>query len=92
MSKLLGEIGRGYARGGIIYFASTVIMLSLMCVLICLPLWLITRIGCPGVDSLSNRRDVACNFVWKHSCGIDRKLSGSKETFGQGVSSLGLGR
>jgi hypothetical protein len=47
MSKLLGEIGRGYARSGIIYIFSSIIMLSLMCVLICLPLWLVTRLDAP---------------------------------------------
>lgn len=47
MSKLLGEIGRGYARGGVIMLGSTVIMLSLMCVLICFPLWLVQRMDAP---------------------------------------------
>jgi len=47
MSKLLKEVGRGYARGGVVLAISTVIMFSLFCVLICLPLWLVTRQDAP---------------------------------------------
>ena len=47
MSKLLGEIGRGYARGGVIMLGSTIIMFSLVCVLICLPLWMVEQMDAP---------------------------------------------
>lgn len=43
MPKLVKEVGRGYMRGSVIWLISAAIIFPLTCVLICLPLWLVTR-------------------------------------------------
>jgi len=47
MPKLAKEIGRGYARSSVIWLISAAIVIPLTCVLICLPLWLVTRQDAP---------------------------------------------
>lgn len=47
MPKLAKEIGRSYARSSVIWLISAAIVIPLTCVLICLPLWLVTRQDAP---------------------------------------------
>ena len=88
MSKLLGEIGRGYARGGVITIASTIIMFSLICVLICFPLWLGRTIGCPTMDIVFIRRLVVADLVWQYTNSFDWDISGAKKEIGQCIPAV----
>ena len=47
MPKLVKEVGRGYVRGSVIWLISAAVVFPLTCVLICLPLWLVTRQDAP---------------------------------------------